>query len=240
MNAMVPAKMIVRLWCLKLVLAALLTAGLLTGQGCPLAKEAGDNYLIKVGESKITVAEFKHAVATASEEAFSGERNIPQEVLNDLRMRVLNQLSEELVIVERAKVLGLSITEAELEAAVSAIKADYPDNTFEETLLENAVSYEAWKQKLATRLLVEKVISKELVDQVQITPDDVAVYYQEHYPRGMDEDQSDQDINKRIVKHLRQQKAEQGYKEWIEHLRKAHPVEINREQWNRMIGKAKK
>ncbi|MBI5062841.1 MAG: hypothetical protein HZB87_05090, partial [Desulfatitalea sp.] len=42
--------------------------------------------------------------------------------------------------------------------------------------------------------------------------------------------------NQKIIKHLRQQKAELAYKEWIDGLRKSYPVEINRQVWDRMVG----
>lgn len=221
-------------WCHNIGcwLIALVAIG---GSLCACGSKSVDNqFFIRIGDSTITVLEFKHAVAAAAEEAFPGEREIPVAVRNDLYMRVLNQLTEELLITEYSRTVGLQITEAELDQAVAAIKADYPDNTFEETLLENAVSFQSWRQKLARRLLVEKVIAKELVDQVMINSDDVDAYYQAHYPEGPSEDESAEQINMKIVRHLRQQKAEQMYQGWIEKLRKAHPVMINQNQWDRL------
>ena len=194
-----------------------------------------DDYLIRVRNSTVTVAQFNQILEAASEEAFPGEQEISPKALNDLRMRVLNQLTEELIITERAKDLNLRISETELNQAVEAIKADYPDNTFEETLLENAVSFEVWKQKLMKRLLVQKVIAKELVDKVQITREDVEAYYKRNYPQGPPEGEDMDTLNARIVKHLRQQKAEQAYKDWLDELRKTIPVELNQKQWNRLM-----
>jgi hypothetical protein len=198
------------------------------------SKSVDEDYFLRVGDSIITVLEFKHAVAAAGEEAFPGEQQIPPAAKNDLRMRVLNQLTEELLISEYARSVGLQVTDEELDQAVAGIKADYPDNTFEETLLENAVSFQGWRQKLGRRLLVEKVIAKELVDQVAITSEDVAAYYQAHYPQSPSEDESSEQINMKIVHHLRQQKAEEKYQGWIEDLRKTHPVVINQKQWDRL------
>ncbi|MEJ2039109.1 MAG: SurA N-terminal domain-containing protein [Desulfosarcinaceae bacterium] len=193
-----------------------------------------DDYLVRVGSQSVTVGQFKQAVEMAGEEAFAGEGEQKSGDFKDLQVRVLNQLSEELVILEKAKALGIGVSEAEIDQAVNRIKADYPDNTFEETLLENAVSFSAWRKRLASRLIIEKVIAKELVDKVTIRPEDVAGYYHAHYPEGTPEDANEEDVNRRIVKHLRQQKAEQDYKEWIEKLRKAYPVELNRKQWDRL------
>jgi hypothetical protein len=193
-------------------------------------------YLIRVGNSTVTVLEFKHAVEAAAEEVFPGEQEINAASQNDLRLRVLNQMAEELIISERAKDSGITVSDEELERAVADIKSDYPDNTFEKTLLENAVSLQDWKKKLATRLLVDKVIKSELVDKAEITSQDMAAYFKSHYPEGVPEGENADDINQRIVQHLRQQKAEGMYQAWIKNLREIYPVDINQERWNRLVG----
>jgi hypothetical protein len=197
-------------------------------------KSPDQDYLIRVNDRVITVDQFKRSVDAASEEAFPGEQNVSFENIQDLRVRVLNQLSEELMIAAHASAIGLSVDDAELTSRVDAIKADYPDDTFQETLLENAVSFESWKQKLAMRMLVEKVVEKELVDQVDITSADVATYIQNHYPDGAPDEESPDTTNQRIVRHLRHQKAEKRYPEWIESLRERYPVDVNQERWNQL------
>jgi hypothetical protein len=197
-------------------------------------KSPDQDYLIRVNDRVITVDQFKRSVDAASEEAFPGEQNVSFENIQDLRVRVLNQLSEELMIAAHASAIGLSVDDAELTSRVDAIKADYPDDTFQETLLENAVSFESWKQKLAMRMLVEKVVEKELVDQVDITSADVATYIQNHYPDGAPDEESPDTTNQKIVRHLRHQKAEKRYPEWIESLRERYPVDVNQERWNQL------
>ena len=197
-------------------------------------KSPDQDYLIRVNDRVITVDQFKRSVDAASEEAFPGEQNVSFENIQDLRVRVLNQLSEALMIAAHASAIGLSVDDAELTSRVDAIKADYPDDTFQETLLENAVSFESWKQKLAMRMLVEKVVEKELVDQVDITSADVATYIQNHYPDGAPDEESPDTTNQRIVRHLRHQKAEKRYPEWIESLRERYPVDVNQERWNQV------
>ncbi len=207
--------------------------GMVTAGGCSRDNQEND-YLMRVQDISISLIEYKQAVEAAREEAFPGEREIDIEALNDLRIRVLNQLSEEMMIIAFAKANGIAVSETELETAVEEIKADYPDNTFEETLLENAVSFNYWKEKLANRLLINKVIDRELVEKVQITTDDVADYYKTQYPDGVAADEDSDAINKKIVRHLRQQKAEISYKEWIETLRRSYPVDINQKLWENL------
>jgi hypothetical protein len=194
-----------------------------------------DDYLIRVGSDIVTVAEFKGHVEASSGEAFPGNQDISPESMNDLRVRVLHQLSDELIIVQRAKQLGIYVTDQELEDFIEAVKSDYPDDMFEKTLLENTVSFKSWKKKMATRLLVDKVIAKELVDKVEITSNDVADYFRKHYSAGVPEGEDVDQANKKIVQHLRRNKAEEIYQDWIESLRKHFPVEVNQQRWNRLV-----
>jgi hypothetical protein len=212
----------------------LLMAGVLCLCTCSSDSQE-EAYLIRVGTSTVTVAEFKREVEASAEEVFPGEQTIAPAALNELRKRVLKQLSEDLIIAERAKQLDIHVTDQELEAAVDAVKADYPDDTFEKTLLENAVSYQAWKKKMATRLLMDKVINKELVDNVQITEEDVSAYFQKQFPEGLPQDEEADKINEKIVQHLRQQKAEAMYQGWMDKLKASFPVDVDQKLWKRLV-----
>jgi hypothetical protein len=199
---------------------------------------SADEYLIRVRERQVSLVDYQQAVESASEEAFPGERNIDPQLLNQLRIQVLNQLIEELLIIEHGVELGISVSKTEIEEALAAIKADYPDNTFEETLLESAISFEVWKQKLARRMVVEKVIAKELIDKVELTTDDIAQYYKEANKKNDTDEIGNDEQNEKIVLQLRRIKAEGAYRQWIEDLRSRYPVEINQQQWEKLIGRA--
>ena len=218
-----------RFWLSLIILVSL------TGiSGCARHKNQ-EGYLARVHSLTLTTSEFKEAVAAAGEEAFPGEQSIAPADLSELRLRVLNQLTEEMVISAFAADRKISINDAELDKAVSAIRADYPDNTFEETLLENAIPFQFWKKQLATRLLIEKVISQELIDQVQITPEDVSEYCKIHYPEGLPPDETADVTHQKIVTHLRRLKAEKVYKEWMDQLRGTYAIEINQQEWDRLM-----
>jgi FKBP-type peptidyl-prolyl cis-trans isomerase (trigger factor) len=220
--------------CLPWMVAFLVTAiGLATLGGCT-RKKVEEEFLLRVRGLSITPSEFNQAVKAAGEDILPGDSSAEPSVLNDLCMRVLTQITEEMMISAYAADQGIQVSDEELDKAVADIKADYPDNTFEETLLENAISFQFWRKQLAARLLVEKVITKELVLPVQITSEDIAEYVKSNYPDGLTEDQKSDDFNQKIIKHLRQQKAETAYKQWIDGLRNRYPVEINRPVWDRM------
>jgi hypothetical protein len=148
-------------------------------------------------------------------------------------------MTEEMILLERAEELGITITDSEIEKAFEDIKGDYPDNVFQNMLLEYAVPYHSWRKGLKTRLLMEKVVTKELGDQVEITPDDISRYYEEHFKDDnitSDVKAVSKDINNIIIKILRREKMEKAYAPWIKKLKKKYTVEINKVQLEKTAG----
>ena len=200
--------------------------------------DLGDEVLIRVGDRVVTVLDFNEAFEI-SKVAFDHSAGEQGQDLREAQLRLLNELILEMILLERADEIGISVTDTELEQAVAAIKSDYPSGEFEETLLEFAVSYDTWESRLKTRLTMEKVIEKELENRITITPGDIAEYYKKNFQGKKDESDSTPatgDINEIIVKQLRREKAEKSYKTWIEELKAKYEIEINGEQWEKIAG----
>ena len=192
--------------------------------------------LLRVGDSVLTVLDFNEAFEI-SKTAYAHNIRQQSEDLRDAQMRLLNQLTVELLMLERAKELEISVTDDELERTVSEIKSDYPEGEFEETLIEFAVSYDAWRKRLKTRLTMDKVVEAELKNRVSISPEDISQYYKKNFEGKeieSDATQSSEDINEAIVKQLRREKAEQAYETWIEELKSKYQIDINSEQWDKI------
>ena len=159
--------------------------------------------------------------------------------LREAQLRFVKQMTEKMILLERAKDIGIKITDAEVKKAIEDIKQDYPENVFDQILLEYAVPYQSWEKGLETRLLMEKVIAKELGDQIVVTPDDVSKYYEAHHKNDNltpDMKEVSKDINETIIKNLRRKKIEEAYKPWIKKLQKEYIIEINKTQWKKIIG----
>lgn len=197
----------------------------------------GDEYLIRIGERVVTVADFNRAFEIAKTAYTHNSLQNPEDT-KDARLRLLNQMSEELVLLQRAGELGLGVSDEELEKAIEKIKADFPDDAFEQTLLEYAVSYKSWENGLKTRLLMEKLVQQELQDKTVIQPDEVAKFYEENYNNDATQSGDTRNpaaVEEIIVKQLRRVKIENAYRSWIENLRKRYTIDINRDQWNKIL-----
>jgi hypothetical protein len=201
--------------------------------GCTLDSEtdSSSDFLIRIGSQNVTVLDFNRALEI-SKSAY------PYTHADDLeiRRRLLDQLVEEAVLLEKAKELQISISEDEAERAVLEITRDYPDDTFEQILLEKAISFNDWKDRLKKRLLMEKVIAIELAEGIEITSEDISHYVKRHYDEAENNSPpKGEPTNITIIKALRREKTEAVYGEWIKDLKKQYAIEINRVQWNKLL-----
>lgn len=208
--------------------------------GCAeTALEQEDDFLIRVGDRIVTVDDFL--------KAFENVKNAyPHHVIQDSKiikraqLRLLNQMTEEMLLLERAEELQVVIPDSEFEKALKNIKEDYPEGVFDQMLLEYAVSYRFWKERLKVRLLMEKVVARELADRITISAEDISSYYKRFYHDNdvisSLTDEASKDINEMIVNQLRREKAEQVYQSWLKELREKYQVEINQAKWKAVCG----
>lgn len=197
-----------------------------------------DEYFIKLKDRIITVADFNKAFEIVKN-AYPQNRIQQPEVVRKARLRLMQQMTEEIILLERAEELGITMTDSQVEKAIRDIKRDYPDNVFQEILVEYAVPYRSWKEGLKTRLIMEKVITQELGDKIEITHDDISKYYEEHFKNdnpSPDAKTMSKDVNNIIIKILRKEKMEQAYTSWIKNLKNKYAVEINKKELEKMIG----
>jgi hypothetical protein len=193
--------------------------------------------LVRVNDQLISVSEFNRRYDAASAE-FPVSMDADPVIETEMKLRLLNQLTEELILLERADELGLAISNQELSTAIEAIRADYPAGEFEKVLVEQAIVYDEWKAQLRMRLLKEKVVREDLETSIVLTPEEVSASYEAHFPdRGAAGGQKLNDTadNEKVIKLVRRQKAQDIYRSWLMDLQTRYDVEINTTAWEELI-----
>lgn len=212
------------------VLVIMLSLVLITG--CPPRNTPfNDRYLIRIGDDTVVTAKDYLDALEVMKASYPYEALQDEQVLNILKTRLLKQMTEELILTSRARELGLSVSADEIEKAVNAVSEDYPKGLFEKTLQERAIPFDAWQKRVAMRLLTEKVIDRELVVKVNLTPEDVEKAYREYAcveKTGADLPES---IDAAFVKQLRREKAQKLYPQWINTLQQQYKIELNEQRW---------
>lgn len=75
---------------------------------------------------------------------------------------------------------GLSVTDKDVAQAEATIRADYPPEVFEQTLLEEYIDIDEWRKWLRARLATEKFLQEYLRPSIAITYEAAREYYQDH------------------------------------------------------------
>ena len=212
-------------------LLALLTV--LSGCSNPSPGEEG-LVLMKTGNRMVTVHQYKQAF----EMAMSA---YPMKALTDrnhillTRIRLLNQMTDELVMLERADDLGLTVSDEELENTVNRIKKDYPDHAFDQVLIEQAISYHNWKESLRNRLLIEKAVQADIEDFTGMILQNLSPFerYQRERLRQVEHQSGEREKFIR-EKPIDSPDVQNAFSIWISQMRKTYPVVIDENLWEKI------
>lgn len=203
--------------------------------GCdkPQAPDPEKSILIQTDLQSVTLEEFERAFETAKV-AYSDDHALDPLLLKNARTRMLNQMIQELIIGRRATELGIALDDRELINAIEGIKKDYDDDEFEQMLLESAIPFSLWRDRLRIRLLMEKVIERDLAQTITISAQDIETYYKAHEAEfAVDhKEPPEEDLKVQIVERLRREKIEAAYPEWMESLHKRYQINVNWQLWD--------
>ncbi len=206
--------------------------------GCSeTAREPDAAYLIRVDGATMTPLDFNRALEIALT-AYPYDIAKDPEAFREARIEHFRQMVERMLLTARARELGVGLAEAEVRKAVAEARKGYPEGEFERALLESAITYEDWEKELRARLLMEKVVDMDLGNRITVTDKEVARYRARHpepadVPPKEDGERLPAPDPEEI---LRRRKLEAGYGDYIEGLRKRYPLEINKEQWLKIVG----
>ena len=159
------------------IVATLLVVGaLLTGLGCA-NKEVGNDVMATVNGRNITrtdTQKFYDAQIAGSPQQPSAEQS------DTLRLKILNDLIDNEILMQRAEKLGLMATDEEVNAKLTEIKAPFTQEQFDQRLKERQITLEDFKKDLKRSLTIDKVLNKEVTSKINVSDDDITNYYNAH------------------------------------------------------------
>ncbi len=211
--------------------------------GCDfLDKNNGKKHLIKVGEIELFTDEFNQIFEIVKA---GYAKDINETEAKIAKFRLLVNLTNEMLLINEAQKLGVDISEQELNKAVNNIKSDYPENLFERMFIEHVIPFEVWKKRLKSQLIINKLISLNLLKKVAILPEDIRKYYAAPYNNEKEEAKEENNSgemtaslndNRKLVQYLRNEKAQKLYSGWFENFKKSYPIEIDQSEWQKVFG----
>ena len=143
---------------------------------CSREKDAADPVLISINGRTVTVAQFKAEFA----KTLSSEQNLTPEEKAELERSFLVQIIDQELALGEATRQKITVTAAEVDAALAEYRRDYPDEAFEEMLKERAITLEQWRKELEQSLLIEKLARQVVYPDVAVSDEEVAAYYEDN------------------------------------------------------------
>jgi peptidyl-prolyl cis-trans isomerase C len=155
-----------------------LTVLLLFSLGCGKTAVLPSSPIVAmVDDDGISLKELKAAFL---ESEIKGMLDENSESVKELKRNLLNQLIEQHLFLAEAGRLKLEVGTEELKQAVDRIKGDYAPGEFEAILQNRQTSFEDWKGRLRQELLSQKVINQAVPENIQITEEEIRIYYKQH------------------------------------------------------------
>ena len=140
-------------------------------------KPSGDDLAAVVDGQKIYRADLEKYFQN---QTAGSNQPLSDEQATSLRLSILRELIENEILMHRAEKLGLLATDDEVERKLNEIKSPYSADDFNKRLQERKLSMDDFKRDIRRALTADKVLHKEVTSKINVTPQDIAAYYNQH------------------------------------------------------------
>jgi parvulin-like peptidyl-prolyl isomerase len=140
--------------------------------------ERQPSHVATVNGEAISLGEFQKSLAEQMTLAGGGAPLTVQET-ERLKKAVLDNLITDNLMLQRARSLSISVSEGELAARIEEIRKDY-NGQFNTLFGGDGVDFSAWKEALRKRMIIVKIISRDVNAGIQIPEKDAERYFAAH------------------------------------------------------------
>lgn len=158
-------------------LTILLSSSLLVLAGCHQAQQNG--VVATVNGHPILQADMDK-VYSAQVATNPQAQSMSTDQSDALKLNILHELIVEEIVEQRAQKLGLTATDAEVDAKLAELKAPYTDEQFRQKLQQSGQTMDGLRQLLRRNLTQNKLLNKEINSRITVTDADVSSYYNQH------------------------------------------------------------
>ncbi|HKY23238.1 MAG TPA: peptidylprolyl isomerase [Vicinamibacterales bacterium] len=165
----------------KIALVVTVLAGLATA----LSAEILEQVLVKVNGEIITKTEFER-------QQISAIRELPKQPVNDAELskalaqitpQLIVSLIDEMLMLQRAKELGFTMTDAQFTEVLASIKKDNKiesEEAFDAALKSEGITLAQLREMLSKRMLIGQVQRRDIGGRVEVTEAEQRAYYDAH------------------------------------------------------------
>ena len=156
---------------------ALLGTALLVLAGCHKGLGPGD--VATVNGKPITQTDVDKIYAAQLQNNPQQQQPSTEQV-DSLKLNILHELIVEEIVEQRAAKLGLTATDAEVDAKLQEMKAPFTEEQFQAKLKAGNLTIDDGRRDLRRSLTQTKLLNKEINSKITVTDADVNNYYNAH------------------------------------------------------------
>lgn len=112
----------------------------------------------------------------------TGGGNLPAAEMDSLRRKVLSELIEKTLAMQRVDELGIKVGEDEIESAIEDVQKQ--NHLTREQLIEalrfQGMDFEKYRENLRQQILRYKLLGREVQAKVEVTNNEIRDYFREH------------------------------------------------------------
>lgn len=145
-------------------------------------KQLVDRVIAVINDEAITQSEldlFLRPLYEDLKKEYHGEELMRQ--LNDVRLKLLNQMIEDHLVFQEAKTLGITVDENEIDEMVGEFKSRFPSEAeFEKAIAGQGYSVTEMRDMYRRQISIRKLHDMEVRSKVVVSPREVEEYYKDH------------------------------------------------------------
>ncbi|MDE3180089.1 MAG: SurA N-terminal domain-containing protein [Acidobacteriota bacterium] len=123
-----------------------------------------------------------------SRQAMLPDASKPEQELS-FKLAILSELIDRTLLLDRASALQISVSDSEVDARMAAVRNSDPGGGFQKMLRSRGLTADEFRRQIHDDLVIKKLIQKEILSQVSVTPAEIAAYYSKN-KRDYDEPQT--------------------------------------------------
>jgi len=158
----------------------------------PLFAEVFDRVVASIGDDAITLYDIDSEAGPLLKEYEKDEKK-----LYESRKMILEKLIEKVLLMREARIMGIEVSDSELDTAVNNIKNEnkIDHDQLVQALAQEGLTYEKYTDELKGQILRSKVLDRKVRSGINISDEDIRFYYE----KNSDIFKSDEEIRVRHI-----------------------------------------
>jgi len=130
-----------------------------------------------VNNDSISLEEFRFRLS----EIKNNYKEIEFSNLVELKIVVLRRMIIDTLILQEARSKNITINHDEVSRYANNIRANINDEDFYQLLMQQFKTEDQWVQDLKNKLLIEKTLSKLIIEKIKLSENEIENYYTSYY-----------------------------------------------------------